>query len=52
MIDISYIIRKIDQASIASCSCLTKTPEIEFHSETCRYRILQEIKLDIEKLQK
>lgn len=44
---INDVLRKLDYLSIASCSCLTKTPDIEFHSDTCRYKILQEIKKQI-----
>jgi len=28
--------------SVGSCNCLTKTPEIKFHSESCRTRIIGE----------
>jgi hypothetical protein len=31
------------QASIASCTCLTKTPDITFHNPGCRYVLLQYI---------
>lgn len=27
---------------VGSCSCLTKTPEVRFHDEYCRYRIISE----------
>jgi uncharacterized small protein (DUF1192 family) len=31
------------QASISSCTCLTKTPDIAFHDPGCRYVLLQYI---------
>ncbi len=31
------------QASISSCTCLTKTPDITFHNPGCRYVLLQYI---------
>lgn len=31
------------KAKIASCTCLTKTPLIEYHDETCHYRQLSDI---------
>lgn len=30
-------------AQSAACTCLTKTPEIAFHQEDCRYRVFAEI---------
>jgi hypothetical protein len=27
---------------VGSCTCMTKTPEIEYHKETCKYRMLRE----------
>ena len=30
------------QASVAACTCLTKTPEWPAHTEECRYRLLLE----------
>lgn len=28
----------LELCKVASCTCLTKTPEVKFHKETCRYR--------------
>jgi hypothetical protein len=36
------IISKLELACVASCSCLTKTPDHQHHSEECRYRVLNE----------
>jgi hypothetical protein len=30
-------------SQIGSCTCLTKTPDTKFHSDTCRYRLLHEV---------
>lgn len=27
-------------AQISSCSCLTKTPELQYHAELCKYRLI------------
>lgn len=35
--------RAIDVACTASCTCLTKTPEPQYHAETCRYRCLRRV---------
>lgn len=37
------LLRLVDSACVASCSCLTKTPEPSFHAESCRYRVLRGI---------
>lgn len=36
------LIQRIEQACVASCSCVTKTPDWEAHEEDCRYRVLHE----------
>ena len=36
------------KAQIASCTCLTKTPDPDWHREGCRYRILREAEAMIE----
>lgn len=35
-------IDKLDLAMIASCTCTTKTHEIEYHNQNCRYRLICE----------
>lgn len=30
----------LDRACVGSCTCLTKTPEITVHAESCSYRIM------------
>lgn len=37
-------------ATIASCTCLTKTPDHEWHQENCKYRIVIEAREEILKL--
>lgn len=41
--NIAAIERLAVSASIASCTCLTKTPDITFHDANCRYVKLQYI---------
>ncbi len=36
------LIERIERATVASCSCLTKTPDWQYHEINCRYRLLQE----------
>lgn len=36
------------KAQVASCTCLTKTPDPDWHREGCRYRILREAEAMIE----
>lgn len=36
------LIKRIEQASVAACDCLTKTPDWQHHGDHCRYRVLQE----------
>lgn len=33
---------KLLRASGCSCTCMTKTPEPEFHKESCTYRLIRE----------
>ncbi|WP_434717055.1 hypothetical protein P5X00_36520 [Paraburkholderia sp. A2RO-4L] len=33
----------VRMAQMAACTCLTKTPDIQYHAEDCRYRLLAEI---------
>jgi hypothetical protein len=32
----------LNRLSVASCNCLTATPEVFHHRESCPYRIIQE----------
>lgn len=36
------LLRRMDAAMLGSCTCVTKTPDIAFHDEKCRYRVLSE----------
>jgi hypothetical protein len=38
--------------SVASCECLTKTPEIQYHDPSCRFRVLQECQIALRELQR
>lgn len=33
---------------VASCSCLTKTPEVQYHHHQCKYRLAKELMYDTE----
>jgi len=37
------LLRLVDAACVASCTCLTKTPDPSFHAANCRYRALRGI---------
>ena len=47
-IDPKEVSAKLQLATLASCSCLTKTPEIAYHEPHCRYRVLAEAKILID----
>lgn len=47
---VAAIERLAISASIASCTCLTKTPDITFHAADCRYVKLQYIIAQCEEL--
>lgn len=34
--------QRMFEAQVASCTCVTKTPEVSYHREDCTYRILNE----------
>jgi hypothetical protein len=36
------ILERLFTAQVASCGCLTKTPDVQFHKEDCLYRVLAE----------
>lgn len=41
---IPYEIRKrLTSLQVGGCTCLTKTPELKYHKETCHYRLASEI---------
>lgn len=37
------LIERLHLATIGSCNCLTKTPEVAYHRTTCTYRVLKEV---------
>lgn len=39
---IERLTEALELASIGACNCLTKSPDLKFHGENCRYRIFQE----------
>ena len=42
MNDIDTLLNKLADAQFASCSCMTKTPEVKWHHSNCKYRIFFE----------
>ena len=47
----STLLDRLFMAQVASCGCLTKTPEVSYHKEDCCYRILNEAHRRIELLE-
>lgn len=44
------VINRLRLMSIASCTCVTKTPVAEFHDHGCRYRNIQRTINDLEEI--
>lgn len=42
---------RLFRAQCAACTCLTKTPEVEYHKDDCRYRVLVEAQRRIDLLE-
>ncbi len=38
-----HLLWKLIELQSSSCSCLTKSPELKYHAESCRYRVLGEL---------
>lgn len=38
----SELTRRLARCTVASCRCMTKTPEVQYHAEDCLYRVLNE----------
>lgn len=38
----SELTRRLARCTVASCRCMTKTPEVQYHNEDCLYRVLNE----------
>ncbi|MCP4701928.1 MAG: hypothetical protein GY862_34475 [Gammaproteobacteria bacterium] len=41
---------QITAAQLASCNCDLKTNETKYHMSSCRYRVLEECRVEIERL--
>lgn len=50
VIDKAEALAVLRKAQIASCTCQIKTPDPEWHSHNCRYRILREAEAMIDHL--
>ncbi len=46
------MLEKLNSAMVASCTCATKTPEVEWHHESCHYRLFFEAGAVIFRLRK
>jgi len=46
------LIKKLEIACISSCTCATKTADIEYHYDRCVYRLHQESITRIKELEK
>lgn len=44
------ITHRLDLACVASCQCITKTPNSTHHAIDCRYRVMQDAVSEIEQL--
>ena len=40
--DFTDLVLNFEQVIIASCNCVTKTPEVKYHDPLCYYRLLME----------
>jgi hypothetical protein len=49
-VDKSDIVWRLIYQCNSSCSCLTKTPEPEYHELNCRYRVLMDAITEIQEL--
>jgi hypothetical protein len=45
-------LKRLQNAQYGSCSCLTKTPELKYHDESCKFRLCAEAEAEIHHLQK
>ena len=41
---------RLIMAQVGSCNCHTKSPDFEAHGLTCRYRVLCEVAIELERL--
>jgi hypothetical protein len=46
------LLSRLASASVAGCTCMTKTPVLRYHNPTCTYRVVTEAYDEIVKLQK
>ncbi len=45
------LLHRLSMASVGGCSCLTKTPELVHHATMCHYRLFEEARQEILKLE-
>lgn len=41
------LVERLLEAQVASCSCLTKTPDVQYHNPACRYRLFHEAEMSL-----
>jgi hypothetical protein len=46
----NLLLDRLLEASVGGCSCLTKTPELQYHSPTCHFRLHEESSREIKRL--
>jgi hypothetical protein len=46
------LLSRLSSASVAGCTCMTKTPVLRYHNPTCTYRVVTEAHDEIVKLQR
>lgn len=44
------LVKRLFEAQVASCTCLTKSPDWKYHNPLCHYRLCHEAKEEIESL--
>jgi len=45
------ILKQLTVLSVGSCSCGVKSPDIQWHDAGCRYRMMEEIRENVEALE-
>ena len=45
------ILKQLTRLSVGSCSCGVKSPDIQWHDAGCRYRMIEEVRENVEALE-
>jgi len=46
------LLHRLNMAAVGGCTCMTKTPERQHHATMCHYRLFDEAREEIMKLEK